>query len=67
METQKVVNLLNGSDNDSSKFATKTWYVSHNKNGTDYNESNINGTNVKFVPENIKSSFCMHIFLLRVI
>ena len=23
METQKIVNLLNGSDNDNSKFATK--------------------------------------------
>ena len=23
METQKIVNLLNGSDNESSKFATK--------------------------------------------
>ena len=27
METQKIVNLLNGSDNDNSRFATK-------KNGT---------------------------------
>ena len=27
METQKVVNLLNGSDNENSKFATKKWYV----------------------------------------
>ena len=27
METQKIVNLLNGSDNGNSKFATKTWYV----------------------------------------
>ena len=27
METQKIVNLLNGSDNDNSKFATKKWYT----------------------------------------
>ena len=27
METQKIVNLLNGSDNENSKFATKKWYV----------------------------------------
>ena len=27
METQKIVNLPNGSDNESSKFATKKWYV----------------------------------------
>ena len=25
METQKIVNLLNGSDNDNLKFATKKW------------------------------------------
>ena len=27
MKTQKIVNLLNGSDNDNSKFATKKWYI----------------------------------------
>ena len=27
METQKIVILLNDSDNDSSKFATKNWYI----------------------------------------
>ena len=27
MATQKIVNLLNGSDNENSKFATKIWYV----------------------------------------
>ena len=27
METQKIVNLLNSSDNEFSKFATKKWYV----------------------------------------
>ena len=27
METQKIVNLLNGSNNENSKFATKKWYV----------------------------------------
>ena len=26
METQKIVNLLNGSDNENSKFAIKKWY-----------------------------------------
>ena len=25
METQKIVNSLNGSDNENSKFATKKW------------------------------------------
>ena len=27
METQKIVNLLNGSDNESSKFAARKWYI----------------------------------------
>ena len=26
METQKIVNLLNNSENEYSKFATKKWY-----------------------------------------
>ena len=32
METQKIVNLLNGSDNESSKFATRKWYIINNQN-----------------------------------
>ena len=31
METQKIVNLLNGSDNENSKFATKKWYIIDNE------------------------------------
>ena len=27
METQKIINLLNGTDKDNSKFATKKWYI----------------------------------------
>ena len=27
METQKIVNLLDNTDNENSKFATKKWYV----------------------------------------
>ena len=27
METQKIVDLLNGTDNDNSKFAAKKWYI----------------------------------------
>ena len=27
METQKIINLLNGSSNQESKFGTKMWYV----------------------------------------
>ena len=27
METQKIVNLLNSSENEYSEFATKKWYI----------------------------------------
>ena len=27
MKTQKIVNLLNDSNNENSKFATKKWYI----------------------------------------
>ena len=27
METQKIINLLNNTENEYSKFATKKWYV----------------------------------------
>ena len=58
METQKIVTLLNGSDNESSKFATRKWCVVHNQIGTDHGEGNINGTSVKFKMKNVKSSLC---------
>ena len=31
METQKIVNLLNGSENENSKFATKKGYVTEKR------------------------------------
>ena len=31
METQKTVNLLNGSGNENAKFATKKWYAIHSE------------------------------------
>ena len=27
METQNIINLLNSSENDNSKFGTKKWYI----------------------------------------
>ena len=34
------------------------WYVVHDQNGTDYAESNENGTSTIFETKNIKSSLC---------
>ena len=32
METKKVVNLLNDTDYESSKFATREWYIINDQN-----------------------------------
>ena len=40
METQKVVNLLNGSDNDNSKFATKKLYIIDSESKGNYSYHN---------------------------
>ena len=40
METQKIANLLDDTDNESSKFVTRKWYVIKDQNNTDYGEGN---------------------------
>ena len=40
METQKTVNLLNGSDNENSKFATKKWCIIDNESKCNYSHQN---------------------------
>ena len=48
METQKIVNLLNGSKNESSKFATKRWYIINDRNNGQYRNGDENGSTIKF-------------------
>ena len=48
METQKIENLLDDVDNESSKFATRKWYVINDQNNTNYDEGNEDSTTVKF-------------------
>ena len=40
MKTQKIVNLLNGSDSENSKFATKQWYVIDSESKGNYSHEN---------------------------
>ena len=54
METQKIVNLLNGSDNENSKFATKNWYVIYSESNNNYSHHNP----IKFSTKSIESSPC---------
>ena len=50
METQKIINLLNGSDNENSKFASKKWHIIDN-------ESNYSNHNpIKLLTKSIESS-----------
>ena len=52
METQKIVNLLNGSNNENSKFLTKKQYIIDNKSKGNYSHHNP----VKFLTKSIESS-----------
>ena len=54
METQKIVNLLNGSDNENSKFATKKRYLIDNESKGNYSHKNP----IKFLTQSIESSLC---------
>ena len=39
METQKIVNLFNGTADESSKLATRKWYDINDQNNTEYWQS----------------------------
>ena len=54
METQKIVNLLNGSDNENSKFVTKKWYVIDNESKCNYSHQNP----IKSLTKSVESSLC---------
>ena len=58
METQKIVNLLNDTDNEFSKFASKKWYVINDQNNTEYGKGNENDASIKFETKLIKSDLC---------
>ena len=40
METQKIINFLNNSENEYSKFATKKWYVIGSESNSNYSHEN---------------------------
>ena len=55
METQKIINLLNDSSNEESKFATKRWYVKDSHTAKDKHNQN---NSIKLETESIKSILC---------
>ena len=54
MKTQKIVNLLTDSDNESSKFATRKWYIINDQNNRQYGRGNENYSTIKFETKVIK-------------
>ena len=59
MESQKIINLLDSSDNESQKFATKRWYIISDQNtGNNVNGNGEDGTTIKFETKIIKPNLC---------
>ena len=55
METQKNLNLLNDTNNENSKFATKEWYVIHSETkGNNYLPDN----EIKCLTGSLESNLC---------
>ena len=54
METQKIVNLLNSTDNENSKFATKKWYVIDSESKGNYSQDDP----IKLLTKSLESSLC---------
>ena len=55
MKTRKIINLLNDSNNEESKFTTKKWYVIESQTTKGKYKQ---GSTIKFETETIKSSIC---------
>ena len=54
METQKIINLLNNTENEYSKFGTKKWYIIDSESKGNYSHENP----IKFLTNSIESSIC---------
>ena len=54
METQKIINLLNDSNNYPSKFVTKKWHVIDSERKGKYKKENP----LQFITDSIESSLC---------
>ena len=54
METQKITNLLNNSENEYSTFATKNWYIIDSESKDNYSDQN----QITFLTNSLESSLC---------
>ena len=58
METQKIVNLLNDSADESSRFAARKWYIINDQNNGQYGRGNENDSTIKLEKKVIKPNLC---------
>ena len=58
METQKIVNLLNNSDKEYSKFATRKWYIISDQNNRQYRRGNAIDSTIEFETKDIAPNLC---------
>ena len=66
MENQKIVNLLGDLNNESSKFATRKWYVINNQNNTNMVKEMKIAQPLNLKPKSLNQIFVIiqtHIFL----
>ena len=54
METQKIINFLNNSENEYSKFATRKWYIIDSESKGNYSHENP----IKFSTNSLESILC---------
>ena len=58
MGTLKIVNLLNNSDNEPSKFATRGWYIINDQSNGQHGRRNENDLTIEFETKVIKQNLC---------
>ena len=58
IETQKIVNLLDDSDNEFLKFATNKWYIINDQNNGQCGGGNENDSTIKYETKVIKQNLC---------
>ena len=54
MEAQKIINLLDNTENEYSKFATKKWYIINSESKGNYSHQN----QIRFLTNSLESRLC---------
>ena len=58
MQAQKIVNLLEESDDEVLKFSTRKWYIINDQNNGQYGKGDANDSTIKIDTKVIKPNLC---------